>query len=270
MLRKNDNNKILVSLDVSTEDFISRVTTNNGTLTFNEIMAVDYWIKSYKKNYCDDGITPLWDKVNAYIPLLGGTQNSCSVMVKWNANNITFTTGGTFSNLGWNPNGTAYGNTGIIADSIFTHTSSCISAYTLPSTINTNTVLGSIGCSNGYTVSCIRLLIYLGQDFFDCYRDGGGGRITRSYGTVEAGLASGTRNEGALRISKNGLTTSVTTASVGTIPNLPLLLGRTALGEVSSSRPFGSFFIGQGFTVNEESKRNIIEYGFQRRLGRGF
>jgi SPP1 family predicted phage head-tail adaptor len=115
------------TLDVVTDDataFISRVTTDGGSLTATEESAIRTLVSDLK-GY------GIWSKMLAIYPMVGASAAACKQNLKSASFTGTFTAGWTFASSGATSNGTsAYFNTSFIPNTAYADEKSSIGVYT--------------------------------------------------------------------------------------------------------------------------------------------
>ena len=114
---------IASSFDADAQAFFDRVSVSGGTLSVNEINAVNTLVISLKSN-------GIWTLMKAIYPMVGASAAACAQNLKSSSFTGTFAGGWTFSSSGVTGNATnTYMNTGFLASTNLLISSAHLSVY---------------------------------------------------------------------------------------------------------------------------------------------
>lgn len=134
------------SIDADAQAYFDRVTAAGGTLSVNEINAVNTLVISLKSN-------GIWTLMKAIYPMVGASAAACAQNLKSSSFTGTFTSGWTFASTGVTPNGSAFMDTNF-ATTIFNVNNNAFGFYTRTNVIGTQ---GDMGVLNDGSTNQINM-----------------------------------------------------------------------------------------------------------------
>jgi len=248
------------NIDPDAQAFFDRVTTNGGTLSVTEQLAVNTLVFDMKT----DGI---WSAMKAIYPMVGASAAACAQNLKSSSFTGTFSTGWTFASTGVTPNGTsAYMNTGFNTNTNQTVNNFSMSAYLRTTTMGAYTDMGNADAS------------YLPLTFIET------NATTRRFFSYDFNLVSvsttdasgmwGTSRSGTsawITFQRNTAVAQTSTNTQTTLPNYNVYLGGANVAGAliePSPRQIAFAHLGDSLTSTQYNNFYTVVQAFQTTLSR--
>jgi hypothetical protein len=249
------------NIDPDAQAFFDRVSTNGGTLSATEQLAVNTLVFDMKT-------AGIWTALKFIYPMVGGSGASCAVNLKSASFTGTFSGGWTFASTGATPNGvTGYFDTTFVPSANLSSASSTHLSYYLGTFADTaRWQIGVRGANSQDLFISTRYNIQQGWISINSGTD------TYTDANAFRGFIQGNRIDGASRKTfKNGVlinTSSVTATSLPTTN--PIYLGAINLGGIFGADNARCQFAtaGEGLTDTQSADFYTAVQTFQTTLGR--
>ena len=225
--------------DADAQAYVNRVYNAGGSLTNTEANAVNQLVLDMKT-------AGIWTSMKAVYPMVGSSAAACAQNLKSSSFTGSFSVGGTYSSTGYNGNGVAYMDSGIIPNTNLLLDSVHLSAY-----IRNNTASGgAMGCSDNGLANGLYLNPRYTNDtqYSRSNSNAGGGQAN----TAAAGFWLSSRiSSTTFKIFKSNTTFATETISTSGRSTNNLLVGAVQLASLGieySDRNIAFSSIGDGLT----------------------
>ena len=213
----------------------------------------------------------IWTKQRAIYPVVGGVAASHAVNLKTPGTyNLSFTGGWVHSANGMLPNGSSdYADTGLVPSSALTLNSTHLSYY---SRTNINSDVYTMVSVTADDANIVALYAnYLGTMYSSMY-NGVNGRVTGAVSRGDGFFIGSRTSTSSHKIYRNStlINTSTTSTSLGSLPNVNMLIGQYRVGITSglSAKQCAFASIGDGLTDTDALNFYNIVQRYQTNLSR--
>jgi hypothetical protein len=249
--------------DADAQAFVNRVYTAGGTLSTNELSAVNTLVIDLK------GYS-IWTKMKAIYPMVGASAAACAQNLKSSSFTGTFTSGWTFASTGVTPNGTSgYFNTTVNMLNDLSQNNVHFSVY-LRTDSQGVLAAGGAGTGNGNSIMMYPFLA--GGAYINLFSNGGNNLITSASNSLRFRMLNRINSTQVNYFTNTTKSSMDLTSVVGSNKNIYISALNSSVNPLTpggfDNRENAFVSLGDGLTDTEASNFYTAVQAFQTTLSR--